>query len=166
MNEMSVNDRKLVGDVTTKFGQYRRYQSCDSQGEYRLRRNKQWKRWVFNFLRKRQVERSDTGEFNIGQGVTWWSTWKISGNSSRKEERYVCNLRVTMSDKGKINSLMYRTSDALNFSPSIAMPVIAYRENRCNIFMKSVPYFSQFVAYMMMIIHDVVHHCIVRVRIA
>jgi len=25
---------------------------------------------VFNFLRKREVERSETGEFNIGEGVT------------------------------------------------------------------------------------------------
>jgi len=28
------------------------------------------KRWVFNFLRKREVERSETGEFDIGKGVT------------------------------------------------------------------------------------------------
>jgi len=27
------------------------------------------KRWVFNFLRKREVERSDTGEYEI-EGVT------------------------------------------------------------------------------------------------
>jgi len=30
----------------------------------------QSKKWVFNFLRKREVERSETGEFNIGEGVT------------------------------------------------------------------------------------------------
>jgi len=39
------------------------------------RRKEEWKRWVFNFLRKREVERSDTGEFKIG-GVTWWTTWR------------------------------------------------------------------------------------------
>jgi len=28
-------------------------------------------RWVFNFLRKSEVERSDTGEFKIGEEVMW-----------------------------------------------------------------------------------------------
>jgi len=32
----------------------------------------------FNFLRKRDVERSETGEFNFGAGVTWWTTWRCS----------------------------------------------------------------------------------------
>jgi len=30
----------------------------------------EWKRWVFNLLRKREIERSDTGEFETGKGVT------------------------------------------------------------------------------------------------
>jgi len=30
----------------------------------------QRKRWVFNLLRKRDVERSETGEFNVDEGVT------------------------------------------------------------------------------------------------
>jgi len=35
------------------------------------RRKEQRKRWV---LRKREVERSDTGEFNVGEGVTCRAT--------------------------------------------------------------------------------------------
>jgi len=37
--------------------------------EYRLRRN-MFLRYIFNFLGKREVERSETGEFNTGEGVT------------------------------------------------------------------------------------------------
>jgi len=29
----------------------------------------QFKRWIFNFLRKREVERAETVEFNIGEEV-------------------------------------------------------------------------------------------------
>jgi len=44
--------------------------SQDSLGEYRLRRKRTVTEMGFNFLRKREVERSETGEFNIGEGVT------------------------------------------------------------------------------------------------
>jgi len=65
---------KCVWDEKTKLGQYRIYQSWDSLGENRLRRKGRGKRWVFNFLRKNEVERSDTGKFNVGEGVAWWTT--------------------------------------------------------------------------------------------
>jgi len=39
-------------------------------GEYRLRRKGRVKEMSFNFLRKREVERSDTDEFEI-EGVTY-----------------------------------------------------------------------------------------------
>jgi len=38
----------------------------------------QWKWCVFYLLRKRDVERSETSEFNVGEGVTWWATWRRS----------------------------------------------------------------------------------------
>jgi len=67
---------KCVRDETTKLCQYRRYQSWDSLGNYRLRRKGRVKEMGFNLLRKREVERSDTGEFEIGEGMTWWTTWR------------------------------------------------------------------------------------------
>jgi len=42
MNEIRVNDSEMSMRLNTKLGHYRRYQSCDSLGEYRLR----WKRTV------------------------------------------------------------------------------------------------------------------------
>jgi len=69
---------KWVWDKITKLGQYRRYQSWDSLGECKRRRKEQWNRWVSNFLRKRDAERSGTGEFNIGEEITWWSMWRRS----------------------------------------------------------------------------------------
>jgi len=57
---------KCVCDEKMKPGQYRRYQSRDSLGEYRLRRKRRVKELG---LRKREVEISDKGEFNIGEGV-------------------------------------------------------------------------------------------------
>jgi len=54
-----------------KRGQYRRNQAWDSLGEYRLRRKRTVKE-VLNFLQKREVERSETGELNIGEGLEEW----------------------------------------------------------------------------------------------
>jgi len=59
---------KFVWNEMTKLGQYRRYQSWDILGEYRQGGKEEWKRWFFNFFRKKEVERLDTGEFKIGVG--------------------------------------------------------------------------------------------------
>jgi len=73
----------------------------------------------FNFLRKREVERSQTGEFNVGEGVTWWATWRrwrlFNKNRSKMIERFVCNFkmrgkwRAIKSDKrGRPSRTMWR----------------------------------------------------------
>jgi len=74
---MTVDDSELCVceqcDKTTKLGQNRRCQSWDIaiisylkvNADYKKER-KIWDAWVFSFLRKREVERSETGEFNIG----------------------------------------------------------------------------------------------------
>jgi len=40
MNEMRINDKEIVRDEKAKFAQYRRNQSLDSLGEYRLRKKR------------------------------------------------------------------------------------------------------------------------------
>jgi len=64
-SEMSVRSMVNTGDISPEIA----YMYTDLGGK------EEWKRWVFNFLRKREVERLDTGDFEI-EGVMWWTTWR------------------------------------------------------------------------------------------
>jgi len=78
VNEITVIDGEMCARWKTKLGQYRRYKSWDSLCEYRLRRKGRVEEMGFQLFKKRGVERSETGEFKIGEGVTWWATWRRS----------------------------------------------------------------------------------------
>jgi len=67
---MTVNDGEVCVRWNKQFDQYRINQSRDNLGEYRRRRKGRVKEVGFNYLRKREVGRSETGDFNIGQGVS------------------------------------------------------------------------------------------------
>jgi len=66
VSEMKRRSLVKTGDIRPEI---------NSLGEYRQGGKEEWKRWVFNLLRKKEVARLDTGEFEIG-GVTWWTTWR------------------------------------------------------------------------------------------
>jgi len=51
---MKMNDTTWMWDETTKLGQYRRYQSRGSPGEYRLRRKRKVKKMSFELFEKKR----------------------------------------------------------------------------------------------------------------
>ena len=56
---------------------YQRYPSRRSPGEYRLWWKGDAKKWDFNFFRKREVERSEIGEWEVGKKeMEWWGEWR------------------------------------------------------------------------------------------
>jgi len=64
MNEMKRRNMISAGYISSELD----WMNTD------YREKEQRTRWVFNFLRKRAVERSETGELIVGGGVTWWAT--------------------------------------------------------------------------------------------
>jgi len=66
-------------DETTKLGQHLRYQSWDSLDEYRLKRKITVKKMSFQLFKKKSGWKiRDRYEFNVGEEVTWWATWRRS----------------------------------------------------------------------------------------
>ena len=49
-----------------------RYQSKETQASTDYGENEKWKRWVLSFFRKRELERAETGELQIGWDEGWW----------------------------------------------------------------------------------------------
>jgi len=67
---------KCVWDEKTKLGQYRKYQSWDGLGKYRLRRKRRVEEMGFQLVKEKRGWKIRHRRVEIGEGVTWWTTWR------------------------------------------------------------------------------------------